>query len=326
MDPLIGGAIASGASQLIGSLSNIGANKRALKYSKKMADYQFDLNKKMWDMQNEYNSPSAQMARYQEAGLNPNLIYGEGTVASSGNSPSAPTAEQPSYQQPYLGLDKIGPGLSRAFQDLLSIFTYRKDLAKSNSEIFRNNAEGASSLAKQSAYLNEAVERGKNASWIESRKVAQDIQNKYQDNLLQQQLNIGRQQLNSLLEDISLKQQQFTTELYKQSNIHSDTQKKLAETAYSWARKFTENALRTLYVKQGRLTDSQVETARKLAEFYSQQATTEITKRGNIKSERQLRDYLRKVNLPTKLKLEAQRNGIEVANTFIRGIDAIVPL
>lgn len=37
--------------------------------------------------QNQYNSPSAQMQRYKDAGLNPNLIYGSGS-ASSGNQAS----------------------------------------------------------------------------------------------------------------------------------------------------------------------------------------------------------------------------------------------
>lgn len=31
----------------------------------------------MWDKTNAYNSPKAQMARFKEAGLNPNLIYGQ---------------------------------------------------------------------------------------------------------------------------------------------------------------------------------------------------------------------------------------------------------
>lgn len=38
------------------------------------------------DAMNAYNAPAAQMARYASAGLNPNLIYGQG---SAGNQPSA---------------------------------------------------------------------------------------------------------------------------------------------------------------------------------------------------------------------------------------------
>lgn len=45
-----------------------------------------------WNTQNEYNSPKNQMQRYRDANLNPNLIYGEGVSASSGNSSNMPTA------------------------------------------------------------------------------------------------------------------------------------------------------------------------------------------------------------------------------------------
>lgn len=53
-----------------------------------------------WEMQNAYNSPMAQMARFKDAGLNPHLIYGQGNVAqpvrsssSSGGQASAPSGQ-----------------------------------------------------------------------------------------------------------------------------------------------------------------------------------------------------------------------------------------
>lgn len=39
-----------------------------------------------WHRQNSYNHPSQQMARLQEAGLNPHLIYGDSVSGSSGNA------------------------------------------------------------------------------------------------------------------------------------------------------------------------------------------------------------------------------------------------
>ena len=48
--------------------------------------YQRDLA--MWRMQNDYNTPSSQMARYQAAGLNPLLIYGQGNPGNASGSPS----------------------------------------------------------------------------------------------------------------------------------------------------------------------------------------------------------------------------------------------
>lgn len=37
----------------------------------------------MWDLQNKYNSPVEQMARLREAGLNPHLMYGRGTLGTA---------------------------------------------------------------------------------------------------------------------------------------------------------------------------------------------------------------------------------------------------
>lgn len=39
-------------------------------------------NLELWNLANEYNSPAAQMGRYQDAGLNPNLIYGQQNTTS----------------------------------------------------------------------------------------------------------------------------------------------------------------------------------------------------------------------------------------------------
>lgn len=40
-------------------------------------------NLELWNMQNKYNSPLEQMRRYKEAGLNPNLIYGQSNTGGS---------------------------------------------------------------------------------------------------------------------------------------------------------------------------------------------------------------------------------------------------
>lgn len=46
-------------------------------------------NLELWNLMNEYNSPSAQMKRYQDAGLSPWLIYGQSNATSSPASASA---------------------------------------------------------------------------------------------------------------------------------------------------------------------------------------------------------------------------------------------
>lgn len=67
------------------------AMKRQFGYQMEMAKWQNDVNRENWERQNEYNSPSAQMARLQEAGLNPNLVYngGSATTAAGSMAPAA---------------------------------------------------------------------------------------------------------------------------------------------------------------------------------------------------------------------------------------------
>lgn len=59
-----------------------------------LAEDEFKRNKEMWNLQNAYNDPSAQMQRLRAAGLNPNLVYGTGNVA--GNNAGTP----PKYIRP----------------------------------------------------------------------------------------------------------------------------------------------------------------------------------------------------------------------------------
>lgn len=50
------------------------------------------INENYVRQQNEYNSPRSQMSRYQAAGLNPNLIYSQGTPGQQSESLRAPEA------------------------------------------------------------------------------------------------------------------------------------------------------------------------------------------------------------------------------------------
>lgn len=94
------------------------ANKR----NKEAAELAYKRGIKVWNMQNEYNTPKAQMERFAAAGLNPNLIYGQG---NSGNASSGPTYNPPKYEganpipdfkgvaQNYLNAQQITAGIEQ---------------------------------------------------------------------------------------------------------------------------------------------------------------------------------------------------------------------
>lgn len=104
---LIGGGISAVAGLFGGKKSNDANVKVAREYNQgqmDLAKYQNEQNVKMWNMQNAYNTPAMQMQRMQEAGLNPNLMYGQGTT---GNASSAPDAMTPQMTKPDLSYQYV---------------------------------------------------------------------------------------------------------------------------------------------------------------------------------------------------------------------------
>jgi len=93
-------AALGGGTNLIGSIINTVAARKAQErenqFNKQMAEYAYNKELEMWNRQNEYNTPLAQMARFKEAGLNPNLIYGKGTP---GNATVMPKYNAPNLKE-----------------------------------------------------------------------------------------------------------------------------------------------------------------------------------------------------------------------------------
>lgn len=74
---------------LLGHLTNV----KNRKFTREMYNRQRQDALSDWSMTNEYNSPRMQMQRFQEAGLNPNLIYGQMTDSPMVRSASASGGE-----------------------------------------------------------------------------------------------------------------------------------------------------------------------------------------------------------------------------------------
>lgn len=127
-----------GANMLVNSVgtltSSIGSaklNKRNRKFAaeqqQKLMDYNAAENEKayqrnldMWNKVNAYNAPASQVQRLIDAGLNPNLAYGN---ISTGNAESAPQA------QPNQGVSIDQAGYSDYYQPLMAGF---KDMAQNS--------------------------------------------------------------------------------------------------------------------------------------------------------------------------------------------------
>ncbi len=108
----------------------------------------FQRNVDMWNMQNAYNSPSAQMKRLIEAGLNPNLAYGSlgdanATSAPAYNAASVPSVSDAAFANPYDSLSTAGASLTQASavmsQAALNKANEKKVTQEAVREVIRNN-------------------------------------------------------------------------------------------------------------------------------------------------------------------------------------------
>lgn len=107
-------------------------SQAALQIKLKELENQFNLD--VWNMQNAYNTPAAQMARYQDAGLNPNLIYGQSNTAGDIKSASAaqPRSSGNYGKMAQVGMNAISQMISaaRTAREMYDYMSYGRDISK----------------------------------------------------------------------------------------------------------------------------------------------------------------------------------------------------
>lgn len=124
-----------------------------------------------WNRQNEYNHPSAQMARLREAGLNPNLIYGSGTQAATG---MASRGANPAQFQPQSF--EIGSGISQAVSGGLGAYydTQVKEaqidnLRQQNTLIINQAALAAQKSLESITNIEQKKAQSESTRWLTER-------------------------------------------------------------------------------------------------------------------------------------------------------------
>lgn len=141
IDPITGTIIGTGI-QMAGNAINNKRNREQAEaqrnWSQKMQHDQNDFNRRQWELNNKYNSPIEQMARFKEAGLNPHLIYGKGTP---GNATPIKSADVKPYSR----------AESKSVTQGLDVFnTYNQ---QKNIQAQTDNVEASASVHRQTALL-----------------------------------------------------------------------------------------------------------------------------------------------------------------------------
>lgn len=105
----------------IGAAANLWAVHETNQANERLQSQQNQHNLEMWNLNNEYNSPVQQMERLKKAGLNPDMMYGQGQQNAVGNSASPAQTQSPFPHMP----QSFDPTLSAQISNLMAD-TYKK--------------------------------------------------------------------------------------------------------------------------------------------------------------------------------------------------------
>lgn len=179
------GLASTAVASAIQGIANYFTQERTNKANRELAEYGYSMDLDQWNRMNEYNSPLNQMLRFKEAGLNPNLIYGQGTP---GNATSSPTYKAPHLQAPQL--DALG-------QIIPAIQTYAN---------VKQQAAQTDNLRKQNDLIvAQAVTEGMKAGEIGVRTAQTDFDLNLAKELRTNSLDVARQNLANMRLDQHLK-------------------------------------------------------------------------------------------------------------------------
>lgn len=210
MDPITTGALIAGGGQLVGNVVGAitGNNQQ-----KKARQWQ----EKMWHMQNEYNTPTQQMQRLKDAGLNPHLVYGNGANVQAGPVGSPPpTQPTPDYgsafataQQAYVTNKLADNQLKQGEADLLIKQEQLKGLQEDNVFKGLNNVDKQTEMELKNIDLE--VKTGTKLNTIEKSGLENEI--------LKGNLETQKAQLGKIIADTLLSTDQLATNELNRQHI-----------------------------------------------------------------------------------------------------------
>ena len=212
----------------ITGLGTTGSEREAMDFNSEQAQINREFQSaeaqkaRQWqqDFFTKYQSPQAQVRQFQEAGLNPALMYGRGVAPVSASSASnGPSGDSASVQMPAVDSSSLLQMLFGAAKLPSEI-----DLLNAQAEDFRASATGKNI---ENAYSPRILEQNLQKGELDILNTEAAITTaQYQWALMssQEQLNLVKASLteaeiSDVLASASLKEKQAATEVLKQANL-----------------------------------------------------------------------------------------------------------
>lgn len=119
--------------------------------NKDLAEYGYTKDLEMWNRVNQYNTPEAQQARLKNAGLNPNLVYGTGTVTGNTTPATMPRYQAPRVEYNYKPFD-VAPAIQSYYD--IKMKNAQIDNLKELTKV--NQAKAINEVLKKGGYLGKS--------------------------------------------------------------------------------------------------------------------------------------------------------------------------
>lgn len=208
-----------GGGDLYAALINLGStiyasetarnnSKRTVKANKDLAEYAYSQDLAMWNRQNQYNDPAAQMARFKNAGLNPNLVYGSGS-ASAGNSNS-----MPKYNAPTVSYDYAPPNIGGALSQYQDFKMRQAQIDNMRAQTDYTRIKGITEVAREELTQGQIDAVGEKTAYQRSVRP-------YQSSILESESRAGGAKAQMAFQDLLLKTQQEQMNILSQSYIRN---------------------------------------------------------------------------------------------------------
>lgn len=150
--------------------------RRTIDANKAEAELAYQRSIDMWNMQNQYNTPQAQMQRFLDAGLNPHLIYGQG---NPGNAGTPPNYSPPDIQYRFQS-GKFGEAVGSFLPTLMAVGSWMQNMRATEAGIKKTEVETrrADTTVEQMLRMNPEILKKiqGEVSLLPGQKALQDLQ------------------------------------------------------------------------------------------------------------------------------------------------------
>lgn len=283
----IAGTVISGINSVLGGgwiqgIMQKRENARQRKYEQEFYQTQKADNLEFWKMENMYNSPEMQMQRLKKAGLNPNLVYGNGATAEGGsiNSPSQSASNSTK-------VGDIRPQLPDLYQ--LRLIDAQTNLT---------NQQAKTQETNQALNIMNAELRA-----LEKQKLS--ISNEFDRKTLNDRIDTVTANYKNLLANTVNTQMQTRTQEFQQQNLSANTRSIIDNNIRQWQHN-------NLSLKQAaeNIRNTQASTKERLSNVAFTDSNTQYTQQKNLTE--------KFISAIQALEYTAKQNGYNLSDSFVQ--------